>query len=116
MIELAKKHKLKIALGSDTFLSKEMYELQAMEWVARAKLFDDADVMIQATSAGAELVEMSGPRNRYREAKLGVIEAGAYADLVIIEGNPLEDVTILSKPDESLKLIMKDGIIYKDAL
>ena len=103
MIKLAKKHKLKIALGSDTFLSKEAYDLQALEWIARAKLFSSAEVMKQATSIGAELIEMSGERNRYKEAPLGVIKEGAYADLVFVAGNPLKDVTILSKPDNNLK-------------
>jgi imidazolonepropionase-like amidohydrolase len=47
---------------------------------------------------------------------LGVIEVGAYADLVIVEGNPLEDVTILSDPENNIRLIMKDGVIYKNSL
>ena len=87
-----------------------------MEWTARAKLFSSAEVMKQATSLGAELIEMSGERNRYREGPLGVVQEGAYADLVIVESNPLKDVTILSRPDKNLKLIMKDGVIYKNAL
>ena len=116
MIELAKKHKLKIALGSDTFLSKEAYDLQALEWTARAKLFSSVEVMKQATGIGAELIELSGERNRYKEGPLGVVQEGAYADLIIVDGNPLEDVTILSDPDNSLKMIMKDGVIYKNTL
>ena len=116
MIELAKKYKIKIALGSDTFLSKAAYDLQALEWTARAKLFSSAEIMKQATSIGAELIELSGERNRYREGPLGVVQEGAYADLIIVDGNPLEDVTILSDPDNSLKMIMKDGKIYKNTL
>jgi imidazolonepropionase-like amidohydrolase len=116
MIELAKKYELKIALGSDTFLSKEAYELQALEWTARAKLFTPPEILRQATSIGAELIELSGPRNRYREGSLGVIEEGAYADLLLIEGNPLKDITILSDPEANLRLIMKDGVIYKNTL
>ncbi|MEH6593466.1 MAG: amidohydrolase family protein [Halioglobus sp.] len=116
LIRLAKKHKLKIAFGSDVFLSKEAYDLQALEWVARSTYFTASEIMIQATRIGAELIEMSGPRNRYREGPLGVIQEGAYADLVLIDGNPLEDVTILSKPEKSLRLIMKDGVVYKNTL
>jgi len=116
MIKLAKKHKLKIALGSDTFLSKAAYDLQPLEWTARAKLFSSAEVMKQATSIGAELIEFSGERNRYREGPLGVIKEGAYADLVLVDGNPLKDVTLLSNPDKNLKIIMKDGKIYKNTL
>lgn len=116
LIRLAKKHKIKIAFGSDVFLSKEAYDLQPLEWVARSKFFTASEIMIQATSIGAELVEMSGQRNRYREGPLGVIREGAYADLVLIDGNPLKDVTILSRPDKSLRMIMKDGIVYKNTL
>jgi imidazolonepropionase-like amidohydrolase len=56
--------------------------------------------MKQATSLGAELIEMSGERNRHREGPLGVVQVGAYADLVIVDGNPLKDVTILSNPEK----------------
>jgi imidazolonepropionase-like amidohydrolase len=47
---------------------------------------------------------------------LGVVQVGAYADLVIVDGNPLKDVTILYNPEKILKLIMKDGVIYKKTL
>jgi imidazolonepropionase-like amidohydrolase len=116
MIKLAKKYKLKIALGSDLFLSKAMYDLHAQEWTARAKLFSNVEILRQATSIGAELIEFSGERNRYKEGPLGVVAVGAYADLIIVDGNPLNDITILSDPDKTLKLIMKDGVVYKNTL
>lgn len=116
MIESAKRHGVKIAFGSDVFLSQAAYDLQAMEWVARSQIFTPLEILKQATSVGAELIALSGPRNRYRDGPLGVIQEGAYADLVIVEGNPLEDITILSRPDETLRLIMKDGVIYKNTI
>jgi imidazolonepropionase-like amidohydrolase len=116
LIALAKKHKLKIAFGSDTFLSKEAYGLQSQEWVARSKFFTPLENLRHATSIGAELIALSGPRNRYREGPLGVIQEGAYADLLLIEGNPPEDITILANPESSLRVIMKDGKIYKNTL
>jgi imidazolonepropionase-like amidohydrolase len=57
---------------------------------------------------------MSGKRNPYR-GKLGVIREDALADLLIVDGNPLEDISVLADPD-NLRLIMKDGVIYKDTL
>jgi len=116
MIELAKKYKLKIALGSDLFLSQEMYSLHAQEWNARAKLFTNLEILKQATSIGAELISFSGERNRYKEGPLGVIQVGAYADLVLVDGNPLEDISLLAEPEKNLKLIVKDGVIYKNTL
>lgn len=116
LIQLAKKHKLKIAFGSDVFLSRESYELQAQEWVVRSRYFTPLENLQQATSIGAELLALSGPRNHYKEGPLGVIKPGAYADLLIIEGEPLEDITILANPENNLRLIMKDGTIYKNTL
>lgn len=68
-----------------------------------------------ATSNGAALLAMSGKRNPY-PGKMGVIEEGALADLLLINGNPLKDISILTKPDENLALIMKDGKIYKNTV
>ena len=116
MIRLAKKYKLKIAFGSDVFLSREAYKLQSLEWVARAEFFSPAEIMRQATSIGAGLIEHSGARNRYREWPLGVDRPGAYADLVLIDGEPLKDISVLADPENNLRLIMKDGVIYKNTL
>ncbi|MDJ0857907.1 MAG: hypothetical protein QNJ03_02425 [Dinoroseobacter sp.] len=116
LVDLAKKYDVKIAFGSDVFLSKEAYELQSQEWVARAPYFTPYENLRAATGTGGEILALSGPRNRYREGPLGVIEAGAYADLLLIDGNPLDDITILADYEENIDLIMKDGVIYKNAL
>ena len=71
--------------------------------------------MRQATSKGGELLAMSGPKNPY-PSKLGVIEVGAYADVLLINGNPLDDISILTNPSENLALIMKDGKVYKNTI
>ncbi len=63
----------------------------------------------------AEVLELSGPRNPY-PGKLGVIEKGAYTDILLINGNPLEDISILTNPEKNLVLIMKDGHIYKSTV
>ena len=59
---------------------------------------------------------MAGPRNPYPEAKIGVIEPGAFADLLIMAGNPLEDISVMTRPEENLQIIMKGGVIYKNTL
>jgi imidazolonepropionase-like amidohydrolase len=51
-----------------------------------------------------------------QEGPLGVIKVGAYADLLIIEGNPMSDITVLADPDNNLRVIMKDCVIYKNTL
>ena len=70
---------------------------------------------MQGTSRGAELIELSGPRNPY-PGKLGVIEEGAYADLLLVDGNLLENIDLIGDPEKNFAIIMKDGIIYKNTL
>jgi len=62
------------------------------------------------------MVAMSGPKNPYPEGPLGVIEEGAYADIILVQGNPLENILILRDYKENIHLIMKDGHVYKNEL
>jgi imidazolonepropionase-like amidohydrolase len=116
LIKYAKKYKTKIVFGSDTFGSRGAYDWQSLEWSARKDFFTPVEILRQATSTAAELIALSGERNRFKKGPLGVIKEGAYADLVIVDGNPLKDITILADPEKNLKLIMKDGKIYKNTL
>jgi imidazolonepropionase-like amidohydrolase len=114
MVELAKQYKAKITFSSDWFGSDEAYALQSQEWIARKDLWTPVEILRQATGTAGKLLELSGQRNPFKDGKLGVIEEGAYADLVIVNGNPLEDITLLADPEKNLKLIMKDGKIIKN--
>jgi imidazolonepropionase-like amidohydrolase len=105
----------KIAFGSDIISNPEMILKINDEFEFRAKWFTPAEILRQATYNSGQLVALSGPRNPY-PGKLGVIEEGAYADLLLVNGDPLKDITILTKPDESLALIMKDGKMYKNTI
>ncbi len=116
MFKIAKKIGFdKISFGSDIITDLEMMKQINDEFVHRTKWFTPVEILRQATSKSAELLAMSGPRNPY-PGKLGVIEDGAYADLLLINGNPLADIKILTKPEENLSLIMKDGKIYKNTI
>jgi imidazolonepropionase-like amidohydrolase len=116
MFKIAKKIGYdKIVFGSDIITDPETMEKINDEFTYRAKWFTPAEILQQATSKGGELLAMSGPKNPY-PGKLGVIEKGAYADLLLIDGNPLNDISILTKPEENLALIMKDGRIYKNTI
>jgi imidazolonepropionase-like amidohydrolase len=68
-----------------------------------------------ATGNTTELWKMSGLRNPYTEGDIGVVEEGAYADLLLVDGNPIEDLGAITDPD-NLKIIMKDGEIFKNTL
>lgn len=116
MVELAKKYKAKITFSSDWFGSDDAFALQSQEWITRKGLWTPLEIMRQATATAGDLLALSGQRNPYKNGKLGVIEEGAYADLVIVSGNPLEDISLLADPEKNLHLIMKDGKIYKNTL
>jgi len=68
-----------------------------------------------ATSTNAELLALSGPRNPY-PGKLGVVEAGALAVLILVNGNPLEEIGLITNPADNFLIIMKDGKIYQNLL
>lgn len=68
-----------------------------------------------ATSTNAELLAMSGPRNPY-PGKLGVVEEGALADLLLVDRNPLDNIKLIEDPAKNFLVIMKDGKIYKNLL
>ena len=117
MVRLAKKYQPKMTYCVDAFGSDELFNaLYAMEFRARAEHFSPLEILRQATSGAAELLEQSGKRNPYRQGRLGVLEEGAYADLLVVNGDPLADITLFSEPEKNLRLIVKDGIVYKNTL
>lgn len=114
-MRMARKHGAKIVFGTDMF-GPEYFHLQNKEFGLRLKWFSSVEVLRQATSVAAELLALSGVRNPYKDGALGVIQEGAYADLLIVEGDPVADVRVLEDPASNLRLIMKNGTIYKNTL
>ncbi len=112
---LAKEHKIKTAFGTDLLFPSKIAERQGLMLTHLARWYDNADILKIATSINGELLAMSGPRNPYK-GKLGVIEETAFADLLVVDGNPVEQITLLANPDKNLVVIMKDGKVYKNAL
>ena len=80
-----------------------------------ARWHTNAETLRMATATNAELLALSGPRNPY-PGKLGVVEEGAFADLLLVDGDPLETIELVASPDKSFVIIMKGGTIYKNAL
>lgn len=94
-----------------------------------ADAFGNAQALRCMTSNGGKLAALTGKYNPYPDGKLGVIEEGAYADILLVDGNPLEDISVIGGDDRqftapdrrageipTMKLIMKDGKIYKNTL
>ena len=117
-VRLARKYDVRIGFGTDAFgPSRNEFAIQSLEFKARLRYFTLVEVLRQVTSINADLVALSGPMmNPYLKGPLGVIKEGAYADILIVDGNPLEDLLLLGEPAKNLKVIMKDGVIYKNTL
>ena len=113
--ELAKKYRIKTAWGTDVLFSRALAQRQGAILASLVRWHTPAEALAMATGTNAELLALSGKRNPY-PGKLGVVEEGALADLLIVEGNPLENINLIADPANNLKVIMKDGAIYKNTL
>jgi imidazolonepropionase-like amidohydrolase len=112
---LAKKYKIKTAFGTDILFSKALAERQNSMIINLTKWFTPAEALTMATSTNAELLTLSGLRNPY-PGRLGVVEEGALADLLLVDGDPLADIELIADPAKNFVVIMKDGKIYKNTL
>lgn len=124
------KHKVKVVFASDyvgKFPDAERARRYEIWW--RTQTFgNNFEVLKQMTSIAGEMLAMSGERNPYKKGKLGVIEEGAYADILLVKGNPLKDISILGgtqkwfdadpewKPVPTIQIVMKGGKIYRNTL
>lgn len=114
---MAKEIGVKIAFGTDALFDKKTTDRQGKLLSKLEKLgFTPYEALKMATSDNAQLFELAGPRHPYREGPLGQITEGAYADLILVDGNPLEDLSLVANPWDNFDLIMKDGVIYKNTL
>jgi imidazolonepropionase-like amidohydrolase len=114
--KLAKKMGVKIAFGTDMLFDPSAAAKQGKMLSKLKEWFTPYEALKMATSDNAELLMMSGPRNPYQEGPLGVIAEGAYADLILVDGNPLENLDLVSDAEANFDLIMKDGKIYKNTI
>ena len=113
---MAKKMGVKMAFGTDLFLSAEQAALQGKMLAKIGRWFTPYEALKMATSNNAEMLKLAGPRHPYQEGPLGVVQEGAYADLLLVNGNPLEDLNLVADPENNFVVIMKDGKIYKNTL
>ncbi|WP_436212263.1 amidohydrolase family protein [Bradyrhizobium sp. LjRoot220] len=113
--ELAKKYKIKTAWGTDVLFSRALAQQQGAILASLARWYTPAEALVMATSTNAELLALSGKRNPY-PGKLGVVEEGALADLLLVDGNPIDNIKLIEDPAKNFLVIMKDGKIYKNLL
>jgi imidazolonepropionase-like amidohydrolase len=112
---LARKYKLKTACGTDILFSPALARRQGELLVKLAHWYTPAEALVMATGTNGALLALSGKRNPY-PGRLGVVEEGAFADLLLVDGNPLENLALVADPAKNFVVIMKDGRIYKNLL
>jgi imidazolonepropionase-like amidohydrolase len=112
---LAKKYRIKTAFGTDILFSQALAERQGAMLASLTRWYTPAEALIMATSTNAELLGLSGKRNPY-PGKLGVVEEGALADLLLVDGNPIDNIKLIEDPAKNFLVIVKGGKIYKNLL
>src|SRR5215470_12053039 len=112
---LAKKYKIKTAFGTDILFSESLAQRQGELLAKLVRWYTPADTLVMATGTNAELLALSGKRNPY-PGKLGVVEEGALADLLLVNGDPIANIKLIEDPAKNFVVIMKDGKVFKNTL
>ena len=110
---LAKKYKIKTAWGTDNLFDAAKAATQGAQLTQMTRWYSPVEVLKMATSGNAELLALSGLRSPYR-GRLGVVQEGALADLLLVDGNPIENIALIAEPAKNLLVIMKDGRVVKN--
>lgn len=112
---LAKKLGVKLAWGTDFLFEPELNKDQNSYIIRLQKWFTNAEILKMITQDNGELLQLSGLRSPY-PGKIGVIEEQAYADLILVDGNPLIDLSLITNPEKNFLLIMKNGQVFKNII
>lgn len=112
---MAKKYGVKLAWGTDFLFEPDLNKLQNTFILRLQKWFTNAEIIKMITQDNGELLQLSGLRSPY-PGKLGTVEEGALADLILVDGDPLKNLKLLADPEKNFLLIMKDGQIHKNSL
>lgn len=113
--KLAKKYGVKLAWGTDLLFNPANTRNQNQGIIKLQKWFSNYEILKMVTHDNAQLLSLSGAKNPY-PGLLGVIKEGAFADMILVNGDVLENLELLGKPEENILLIIKDGDIYKNIL
>ena len=112
---LAKKYGIKTAFGTDILFSPRLAQRQGELLAKLVRWYTPAETLVMATGTNAQLLALSGKRSPY-PGKLGVVEQGALADLLLVDGDPIANVKLIEDPAKNFVVIVKDGKIFKNTL
>ena len=111
----AKKYGIKTAFGTDVLFSPELAKKNGKQLAKLSRWYTPFETLKMATYNNAQLLKMCGPRDPY-PGELGAVKEGALADLILVDGNPLENLNLIADPGNNFVMIMKDGKIYKNTV
>jgi len=112
---LIRKYKLKTAFGTDILFSPALAARQGAQLAKLTRWYTPAEVLTMATATNGELLRLSGLRNPY-PGTLGVVQEGALADLLVVDGDPTATIELIGDPAKHFVVIMKDGKLFKNTL
>ncbi|MGI9164766.1 MAG: amidohydrolase family protein [Mycobacterium sp.] len=112
----AKKHGVKLAWGTDLLFDPANTSKQSDMLTRLGEYFTNTETLKMVTSGNAELFRLAGERDPYKSARLGEVTAGAWADLLVINGDPTKDLSLLADPAANIALIVRDGNLVKNTL
>jgi imidazolonepropionase-like amidohydrolase len=113
--KLAKQYGIKTAWGTDVLFDPAKARDQGSFLAKMTRWYTPAEALKMATADNADLLALSGLRSPY-QGRLGVVEEGALADLVLVDGDPLQDLDLVADPAKNFVVIMKDGKVYKNSI
>ena len=114
--ELIDKYRLNVVFGTDMATNKYFCEEhQLKDFGTWGQRYGSFKTLQAATGRAHDLLKLSTYRNPYPEGKIGVLEKGSFADLLIVDGNPVKQVDLLTDKN-NIRVIMKDGIVYKNTI
>lgn len=112
----AKQYGVKTAWGTDLLLEPQSAARQSVMAARLSDFYSNVDALKMLTSGNAALFELAGERNTYRGGKIGVLAEGAWADVILVDGDPIADLSLIADPDTNFKLIVKNGQVVKNTL
>ncbi|WP_407316821.1 amidohydrolase family protein [Isoptericola halotolerans] len=112
----AREYGVKTAWGTDLLLEPRSAPRQSAMAARLGEFYSNVDALKMLTSGNASLFELARERNTYRAGRLGVIAEGAWADMILVDGDPLDDLSLIGDPDANFVVIVKDGRVVKNSL
>jgi imidazolonepropionase-like amidohydrolase len=113
MFNYAAKHEVEMFAGSDMF-TFDLVPQATLNITQLARWFTPVQALRASTSTAGKWLGMTGPKNPHKEAQLGTLVEGSYADVILVDGNPLNDLEVLADYENNIDYVMVDGKTYVD--